>query len=214
MTLPAPVRLHTTPRAPNPRRVAIFLAEKGVDIPSLTVDIMAEAHRAPEYVARAGAPVVPALELADGTVLVESPTICRYLEALHPEPNLMGAGPLEQALVEMWQRRVELGLFYAVAMHFRHTSPAMAHLEAQCPEWGAANRDRVLRAMEDLDARLAGRDWIALGRYTIADITAQVALDFMRVVKIAIPEELGALTAWKARVSARPSAAAGMGRAG
>lgn len=210
MTLPEPVRLYTTPRAPNPRRVAIFLAEKGVELPTEIVDIMKEAHRAPGYLATVGAPVVPGLELADGTVITESVAICRYIEALHPEPNLLGGDAREQALVEMWQRRVELGLFRAIAAHFRHTSPAMAHLEDQCPEWGAASRGRIFAAMEALDARLAGRDWIALERYTIADITAQVALDFMRVVKIAIPEELRALAAWKARVAARPTASAGM----
>lgn len=213
MTPPAPVRLLTTARAPNPRRVGIFLAEKGITLPAEEVDIMKEAHRDPGYVQKAGAAVVPVLELADGTVLTESVAICRYIEALHPEPNLMGRDPLEQAVVEMWQRRMELGLFLAVAQHFRHTSPAMAHLEDQVPEWGENCRGRIFAALQALDQRLAGREFVALARYTIADITAQVALDFMRVTRIAIPEDHVHLRAWKARVDARPSAAAGTARA-
>ncbi len=212
MTLSKPVRLYETFRAPNPRRVAIFLAEKALDIPREEVDIMAGQHREEPYVAFAGAPHVPALELDDGTVLTETIAICRYLEALWPEPNLMGRDPREAAEIEMWQRRMEFGLFNVIAQHVRHAVPAMAALEDQCAEWGAATRGRIDRALEELDRRLRGRSFIAINRYSVADITAQVAIDFLRVPRIEVPEELEALQTWIRRVKSRPSAMAGLER--
>lgn len=208
MTLPQPVLLNDQPQAPNPRRLNIFLAEKGIELPRHAVNLMEGEHKAPGYLAKVGAPVVPALELADGTVLTETVAICRYLEALHPEPNMMGRDPLETAVIEMWQRRVEFSLFMAVAHCFRHTNPRMAVMETQSAEWGEINRGRIGPSLEALDARLAGRDWIAADRLTVADITAIVAVDFMRVIKYAFPEDLANLAAWRARMHARPSVAA------
>jgi glutathione S-transferase len=205
MPLPQPVRLYDQPRAPNPRRVNIFLAEKGVDIPRVTLDLMTGEHKAEGYLGKTGVPQVPALELDDGTVLVETVAICRYVEALYPEPNLMGRDPLEIAVIEMWQRRVEFRLFQTVSSCFRHTNPHMAVLEDQCADWGEVNRGRIRDRLAELDRRLAGRDWIAADRPTIADITAVVAVDFLRVIRFPIPAEFGNLIAWHARMKARPS---------
>jgi glutathione S-transferase len=205
MTLPQPVRLYDQPRAPNPRRLNIFLAEKGLDVPRLTLDLMAREHKAPEFVRRVGVGQVPALELDDGAILTETQAICRYVEALAPEPNMMGREPLEQAVIEMWQRRVEFGLFHAVAMTFRHTNPHLKVLETQIPEYGAEMRSRIAPALDALNARLDGRDWIAVERMTVADITAFIAVDFMRVIKYSSDADRPYLNAWVARMTDRPS---------
>jgi glutathione S-transferase len=208
MTLPQPVRLYDQPRAPNPRRVNVFLAEKGVDIRRVDVNLMSGAHKQDDFLGKVGVPQVPALELDDGTVLVESVAICRYLEALHPEPNMMGRDPMEVAVIEMWQRQVEFRLFSPVTICFRHTNPHMAVLEDQCADWGEINRGRLHGRLGELDRRLAGREWIAADRLTIADITALVAVSFLRVIKYPLPEEYTNLKAWLERMQARPSAAA------
>jgi glutathione S-transferase len=195
-------------RAPNPRRVRIFLAEKGVSVPTEAVDIGAQAHKAPAFRAVNPMQRLPALALDDGTVIAESIAICRYIEALHPAPPLFGEGALDQALVEMWQRRVELHLLGVVSSVFRHLHPAMAALEVpQVAAWGEANRPRVLDFLEFLDAELAGRPFVAGARYSVADITAVVAVDFMKPAKIAVPEGLTRLRSWHAQVSARPAVA-------
>ena len=207
--LPRPIRLVETPPAPNPRRLRIFLAEKEFRIPGETIDIMAGAHRQPEYLAWAGAPTVPAVELDDGTVLTETLAICRYIEALQPEPNLLGRDPLETAVIEMWHRRIEFGLMQHVAAVARHTIPRMGVLELkQVPEWGEANRPRIEKALRDLDRRLERSPHIAGERFTIADITPMVMIDFMRVIRFSVPEELTHLQRWLKEVRARPSASA------
>lgn len=207
MTLPQPVRLYDQPRAPNPRRVNIFLAEKGIDLERVSVDLIAGAHKQPEYLAKVGVPQVPALELDDGTVLTETVAICRYLEALKPEPNMMGRDVMEQVLVEKWQRLAEFRLFATVAACFRHTNPHLAVLEDQCPDWGEVNRGRLHDRLGELDRRLEGREWIAADRLTIADITAFVAADFLRVIKYPVPEVFGNVLAWVERMRARPTTA-------
>ena len=210
MPLPQPVRLYDQPRAPNPRRVNIFVAEKGLDIPRETLNLIEGEHKGTAFVARVGVPQVPALELDDGTVLVESQAICRYLEALHPEPNLMGRDPLEAAEIEMRQRLVEFGLFACVSSAFRHTNRHMAAMEDQCADWGAVNLDRIDPALAELDRRLDGREFIAADRFTVADITALVAVDYLRILKRSVPEALTNLRAWHERVRARPSASEGL----
>jgi glutathione S-transferase len=208
MSLPQPVRLYDQPRAPNPRRVNIFLAEKAIEVERVDVNLIAGEHKNPEYLKKIGVPQVPALELDDGTVLVESVAICRYFEALKPEPNLMGRDAMEQVRIEMWQRQVEFRLFGTVTACFRHTNPHLAVLEDQCADWGEINRGRLYGRLGELDARLAGREWIAADRLTIADITAVVAVDFLRVIKHPVPEEYANLKAWLERMHARPSVAA------
>ena len=203
--LPTPVELVTCSTAPNPRRVAAFLAEKGIDVPRTEIDLATRAHYAPEHLARFGTHHLPGIVLSDGSTLTETVAICRYLEGLIPEPNLMGRDPLEAARIEMWQRRVELMLMLPVAFVFRHAHPSMAELETQIAEWSEANRPRVAAALELLDRRLAESAFIAGERFTIADITAYVTLDFMRVTKIRIPEDHAALLAWREKLGDRPS---------
>lgn len=207
MPLPQPVRLYDQPRAPNPRRLNIFIAEKGIDIPRVPIDLIAGEHKTPEYLAKVGVPQVPALELDDGRVLTETTAIARYLEALQPEPNLLGRDPMDGVEIEQWQRRVEFRLFATVAACFRHTNPHLAVLEDQCPDWGEVNRGRLAERLAELDRRLEGRDWIAADRLTMADITAVVAVDFLKVIKYPVPEDLTNVIAWHQRMRARPSTA-------
>ena len=207
MTLPQPVRLYDQPRAPNPRRVNIFLAEKGIEIERVDVNLMAGEHKQPAYVAKIGVPQVPALELDDGIIVTESVAICRYFEALRPEPNMMGRDAMEQVIIEKWQRLVEFRLFATVAACFRHTNRHLAVLEDQCADWGEVNRGRLDGRLGEIDRRLEGRDWIAADRLTIADITALVAVDLLRVIKHPIPESHTNLLAWLERMRARPSTA-------
>jgi len=203
------LKLYNSNVAPNPRRVRIFLAEKGLSIPQVQVDLGKLEHKTPEFAALSPFQVIPALELDDGTVIGESIAICRYIEELHPEPNLFGTTPLERATIEMWQRRLELHLFLPIAQVFRHTHPHMAKMEEpQVPEWAAANRPRVLRAMAIFDGVLRDRAYIVGERFTVADITGLVALDFTKPARIAIPLELENLNRWRAVLAARPSAAA------
>lgn len=205
MDLPLPELLIDAAYAPNPRRVRIFLAEKGVALPSEQVDIMAGAQFG-AHAARAGSHHVPALRLADGSWLTETVAICRYAEALWPEPNLMGADALEAARIEMWQRRVEFQLLAPIAAVLRHGNPRMAVMEPeQCPEWAEANRPRVLASLAWLDARLGETAFVAGERFTIADITALVAVDFLRPTRIAVPADCERLAAWREGLAARPS---------
>ncbi len=203
------MKLYDGGRAPNPRRVRIFLAEKGIDIPTEQVDLGALAQRSEAYTAINPMQRVPALVLDDGTVIAESIAICRYFEALHPEPPLFGRGALGCALVEMWNRRAELHLLFPVASVFQHQHPAMKQMVTpQVPDWGEANKPRVAAFLQFLDGELKARPYVAGASYTVADITAMVAVDFMRVSKLAVPEELGNVRRWHQAVSTRPSAAA------
>jgi glutathione S-transferase len=196
-------------RAPNPRRVRIFLAEKAVTLPIEAVDIGAQAHKAAEFRAVNPMQRLPALMLDDGTVIAESIAICRYIEAQHPAPPLFGEGALEQALVEMWQRRVEFHLLTAVSHAFRHLHPAMAGLEVpQVAAWGEANKPRALDFLRFLDEELKQRPYVAGSRYSVADITAVVAVDFMKPARLAVPEGLAGVQRWYREVSARPAVVA------
>ncbi len=201
------LKLYNSNFAPNPRRVRIFLAEKGLSIPRIEVDLAKLEHKTAEFSAVNPFQVIPALELDDGAVIGESIAICRYVEELHPEPNLFGATPLERAMVEMWQRRAEWHLLLPIAQVFRHTHPHMAKLEEpQIAEWAAANRPRVLRYMTIFDDVLQNRPFLSGDRFTVADITGLVALDFARSARIAIPPELANLGRWHEALRTRPSA--------
>lgn len=201
------MKLYDGGRAPNPRRVRIFLAEKGVEVPLEVVDMAAMGHRSPEVTARNPLQRLPVLELDDGTVIAESVAICRYFEELYPEPSLFGTGAVGRAVVEMWQRRVELNLLISVMAAFRHIHPAMKETEVpQLPEWGEINKPKALDFCRFLDGELADRDFIAGDTYSIADITALVAIDFMKLARIAVPPECTKLLRWHEAVSARPSA--------
>jgi glutathione S-transferase len=203
------MKLYDSGRAPNPRRTRIFLAEKGVDVPAEQVDMMAMQHKTPEYTAINPLQRMPALVLDDGTVITESIAICRYFEAQQPEPPLFGVGAKEIAQVEMWNRRSELNLLFGVAHIFRHSHPAMKELEIpQVPAWSEANKPRVADFLKILDAQLKSHKFVAGDRFSVADITAMCAIDFMKPAKISVPEGLDSLKRWHAEVSARPSAKA------
>lgn len=194
--------------APNPRRVRIFAAEKGIELPSEPVSIVKREHKSPEFLALNPRGQTPALQLDDGTVITESVAICRYLEGIYPEPPLFGVGAVEQALVEMWSRRVEMVLMPPVGAVWVHTHPFTAALPGRNSEWGEANRPRVDDALRFFDTSLEGRNFIAGDHYTIADILLLTTVDFAALIGIALPEDLNNLHAWHARVTARPSAAA------
>ena len=195
--------------APNPRRVRIFLAEKHVRVPTAPVSITAGEHRNADYLAVNPYGQTPSLALDNGTVLTESVAICRYFEALHPEPPLFGHGALNIAQVDQWTRRVELRLMTPLAMVWAHTHPFTARVvKPQYTEFGESQRPRVVAAMTEFDRALDGREWLDGERYTIADIVLLTTIDFATFVGVSMPAELATLADWHARASARPSAAA------
>ena len=203
------MKLYDSGRAPNPRRTRIFLAEKGISLPIEQVDMMAMQHKTAEYTAINPLQRMPALELDDGTIITESIAICRYFEALQPEPPLFGVGAKEIALVEMWNRRCEINFFSNVAAVFRHLHPAMKELEVpQVPAYAEAMRPRAIWFLELLDNELGKREFIAGDRYSVADITTLVAVDFMKPARLTMPEGASNVKRWHAAVSARPSAKA------
>jgi glutathione S-transferase len=202
------MKIYDSQSAPNPRRVRIFLAEKGVQVAYEQVDIAKAANRSAEFRRKNPSGTVPVLELDDGTCIAESVAICRYFEELHPEPPLLGTDARDRALVEMWQRRMELELFIPIAQVFRNGHPFFAGRIPQVAEWGEVNRKAAEDRLATLDGELAERQFIAGARYTIADITALCAVDFGRVSKIRIQPEHAHLARWHAAVSARPSATA------
>jgi glutathione S-transferase len=203
------MKLYDGGRAPNPRRVRIFLAEKDIKIPTEQIDLGALQQRSEAYTAINPMQRVPALVLDDGTVIAESIAICRYFEALQPDPPLFGVGALPAALVEMWNRRAELHLLFPVASIFQHMHPAMSRMvDPQVPAWGEANKPHVMKFLQFLNHELEDRCYVAGADYTVADITALVAVDFMRVSKLAVPDTLGNVQRWHKAVTARPSAAA------
>ncbi len=203
------MKIYEEKRAPNPRRVRVFLAEKGLDIEFQQINLLDGEHKSAEFTQRYPLQRVPVLELDDGTIIGETVSICRYFEEMHPEPVLMGTTPVEKALIDMSQRQVEFGLLQPIAHCFRHLHPAMAKLEVpQVAQWGKANESRALAGMAWLDNELTAREFVAGDTYTIADITALIAIDFRKLARIEIPDELIHLKNWHNRVSARPSAAA------
>jgi len=202
------MKIYDSQLAPNPRRVRIFLAEKGIQVPYEQVDIVSGANRSPEFRKKNPMGTVPVLELDDGTCIAESVAICRYFEELYPEPPLMGRDARDRAIVEMWQRRMELHVFLPIAQVFRNCHPFFAGRIRQVPEWGQVNREWALEALAWLDQELAMRPFIAGDAYTIADITALCGIDFGRVSDIRIQPEQKNLKRWYDEVSSRPSAKA------
>ena len=203
------MKLYDSPFAPNPRRVRVFLAEKGIEIPKVFIDLAKSQHNELAFEAVNPLRRIPALELDDGTILTESIAICRYLDELHPEPPLFGTDPLSRAKIEMWQRRLEFGLLGTVGAAFRHSHPAMKEMEVpQIPAWSEANKERALDFLRFLDGHLSDRPFVCGQSFTVADITGLVALDFMRPARIAMPDELGNVKRWHAALASRPSASA------
>jgi glutathione S-transferase len=204
------MKLYDGGRFPNPRRVRVFLAEKGITMPPLEqVDLAGMQQKTESFTALNPMQAIPVLELDDGTVISESVAICRYFEELHPAPPLFGSNAREKALVEMWNRRLEFGLFANITAIFRHGHPGMAgHEVPQVKQWADANHDKLTANLRILDNQLARHTFVTGVTYTIADITALIAVDFMRLPKLSIPDDCSHVSRWHALVSARPSAKA------
>jgi glutathione S-transferase len=195
--------------APNPRRVRMFIAEKGIDLPETRLNLREREHKSEDHRARNSLGQVPTLVLDDGTAISESVSICRYLEAMHPAPPLFGTTAVEQALVDMWVRRIEFQVMTPVGMFWRHAHPLTAALLTQHRDFGESNRAAYAAACRWLDRELAaGGPWIAGETFTIADIVALTTIDFATFTGLELPDEAAALRAWRDRASSRPSAAA------
>ena len=194
--------------APNPRRVRIFAAEKGIELSSKEVSIPKREQKAPEYVAKNPRGQTPILELDDGTVIAESVAIMRYLEAEQPDPPLFGTTAREIAEIEMWNRRVEMILMPAIAAVWVHTHPFTAALPGRNVEWGESNRPRVVEGMRFFDGSLEGREYLAGSAFSAADILLLTTVDFAKFIGLDMPSECANLLRWHERVSARPSASA------
>jgi glutathione S-transferase len=202
------MKLYDDTRAPNPRRVRIFLAEKAVRVPIERVNVMKRENRKPPFLEKNPFGTIPVLELDDGTCISESVAICRFFEEEHPDPPLFGIGSRERAEVEMWNRRVELILLNAVGMVWMHGSPLTASLLTQIPENVEPNRKRAARFFETLDRSLCDQPFLAGARYSIADISALCTIDFAKIVQIAPDPQLEHVARWHRDVSERPSASA------
>ena len=205
------MKLYDSYRAPNPRRVRWFMAEKGIDdIEVVNLNVFEGEHRKPDYLAKAGLPNVPALEMDDGACITESVAICRYLESVYPEPNMFGRDPKETAVIEMWTRRVEMLVSTPLMLTVRHSHPALAALEKQVPEVAETNRRGAERALKVLERRLGESEFIAADRVTMADILAATAIDFSRMAKFSVPEEFANVRRWYEAMMARDAAKAGI----
>lgn len=204
------MKLYNAPMpAPNPRRVRVFLAEKGASMPLADIAIMKREHKSPEHLARNSLGQVPTLELDDGTTISETVAICRYLESLYPEPPLFGRNALEQAQVDMWVRRIEFAVMTPVGMFWRHAHPFTAAVVVpQYKDFGESNRAHYERALGWLDGELAGKSFVLGNDYTIADVCLLSTVDFATWIGLTVPDSLRNVKAWHARVSERPSAKA------
>ena len=201
------MKLYVAPYAPNPRRVMMFLAEKGVnDIEIVTLNLQEGEHRTEDFKQKSPLSQIPTLELDDGRTLTESRAICSYIEALHPEPNLMGRDAFERAFVEMWDRRMELLFSMPLMMWVRHGNPVLAAVERnQNAEVASYNQGQAMRMAKWLDSELATRAWIAGDRFTVADITACCGVDFAKMNRWRPGDDLPNLKRWRDAFSARAS---------
>jgi glutathione S-transferase len=209
------MKLYVSPRAPNPRRVQMFLVEKGIDpaaagIELVNVDLNAQEHKSAAFRAKSPMARIPALEFDDGRVLTETRAICTYIEGLHPEPNLMGVDATERAFIEMADRRIEWYFLLPIANCVRHTHPGLAPLEQpQFPDFGRSQGEKLRETAAWLDAELQRQPWIAGERFTIADITAFCAIEFAKLMRFNAGEQgFSALQTWRDRVAQRPASRA------
>ena len=194
--------------APNPRRVRIFLAEKGIDLPETLVDMRKREHKSPEFRDKNSLGQLPTLELDDGTTISETVAICRYFEETQADPPLFGKTPVEKALVDQWVRRIEFAVMTPVGMYWRHAHPYTAALLTQFKDFGESNRETYAGAQRWLDKELAAREFLVGDAYTVADICLLTTVDFADWIGLKLDLEHKNLAAWHARVTARPSAAA------
>ncbi len=202
------MKLFTSKGAISPARVQFFLAEKGVEVERVQVNLMQGEHKTADYRAVSPNGRTPALQLDDGSTLCESVAICRYIEELHPEPCLFGRTPFERAHIEMWNRMIELELMMPMAMAFRHTFPAMKALEDQVPEFGDKQRVAAQKRIKRIEQQLGTQDYLVGSGFSIVDITAWCSFRFFRVAGFEIGEDQPKLRAWFERIKARPAAAA------
>jgi glutathione S-transferase len=202
------MKIYNSPAAPNPRRVRVFLAEKGVEVPLEDVDIGNRVNRQPEFLKKNPLAGVPVLELDDGEFIAESVAICRYFEGLHPDPPLMGVDAKDRAVVEMWNRRMKFAVLIPIADSFRQRHEFFKGRIRQLPDYADLQKLNAEDNLKWLDTELANRRYIAGDRYSIADITAMIAIDFARISKIAVQPDQKNLARWHAEVAARPSAKA------
>lgn len=202
------MKIYDSGFAPNPRRVRVFLAEKGIEVPYEQIDLGSGAHHTDEFRAINPLQRVPVLELDDGTHIAETVAICRYFEGIQPEPSLFGTGAVEMANIEMWNRRAEFELLGPVAGVFRNSSDFFKGRIEQIPEWGVFCEKHVANTMEFLDNVFADSEYLAGDVYSIADITALIGIDFGKLAGLDLPGDHANVTRWYEAVSARPSAAA------
>jgi glutathione S-transferase len=212
--MPRPMKLYNYALAPNPRRVRIFAAEKGIELSLEEVDILTGQSRTPEFLAKNSSGGVPVLELDDDSYLSESVAICRYLEGLHPEPNLLGRDLREQVEIERWNRRMEQELFAVIARTVQNTSSIFQGRFKQFPDYGEAQREIVYQRLARMDRELNGHQFVTGDRFTIADITALVAIDIGRLADIRIAKGPACSSCARRRRSrnCRPSGASRSGR--
>ncbi|WP_310498164.1 glutathione S-transferase family protein [Sandarakinorhabdus sp.] len=189
--------------APNPRRVRLFLAAKGLTCPEKMLSLPARDHKSADVMARNPRGQVPFLELDDGTIIAETISICRYLDELHPQPPMFGTTPLARAQTDMWIRRVETGLGTPISLFWQHGHPLTARLVAQIPAMAEAARAQAFTMMAWFDAQLAGREWLAGDHVTMADIALLTNIDFASWIGLAVPAEHAHLLAWHERATAR-----------
>ena len=203
------MKLYDLPPSPNARRVRIFIAEKGLEIPIVPVNMMTGENQSEGYLAKNSLGKMPLLELDDGTCIAESAAICRYLEEMNPNPPLMGRNPLERALVEMWHRRMEFEFLIPVITIFLHTGEMWKDRVTQIPQVAETGILNVKERMEWLDRELDGKEFITGEDYTVADITAQCAFVMAKAaLGLRIAEDQLKLSNWFTRVSSRPTARA------
>lgn len=208
------IALYDCATAPSPRRARILLAEKGIPHETVQVDLRAGEQLGEAFRRVNPQCTVPALRTEEGRVLTDNAAIAAYLEALRPDPPLLGVTPLEKAEIASWNWRVEFEGLLAIAEALRNGSPAMANRAlpgprdyAQIPELAQRGQERVRDFFDVLEERLQGRGFVATDRFSIADITAVVAVDFARVVKIKPGEQHPHLQRWRAAMAQRPSMA-------
>lgn len=206
------MKLYDYPQAPNPRRVNIFLAEKGIDVERVSIDLTKGEQLEPAYRAKNPACDVPMLELDDGTCISQIRAICRYFEEIHPQTPVLGSTPTEKALCEMWEHLAFMNGLLAVAEVFRNTAKGFAnraqvgpHAYPQSAELAERGRARVANFFKDFDQQLAGQEYVAGNFYSVADITTLVTCDFAKWIKAEIPAECTNLKAWYDRIAARPA---------
>ncbi|MBL6818464.1 MAG: glutathione S-transferase family protein [SAR86 cluster bacterium] len=201
------MKLYSSKLAPSPLKVVIFLKEKVIldQVEIVNLDLGKLEHKTPEYKAIAPNSRVPALQLDDGTIILETTAICRYLEALYPEPNLFGESPIEIASIEMWYSRVTYELMVPLMHGFRHTHPHMSQMENQNQEYGLAQRELAVKSLDTYNNIIASREYIAGERFTYADIQMVTSLQFLvRLNRLDI-QDYENLNDYINQVSSRPS---------